>query len=607
MLRRLLLFLIAQDFLLASASDTFQKGLQLYLRKEHLAAEQMLGEYLSAHPDDKQALYYFAEARAARLQAAHYLVRSAFLMEQHRYNQAEEMLLRSRAIFPGAPGSDALEKELREQREKSKPLEHLSESDRQVHDAVIRQGKVELAAGRNARAMEFFSRALALAPKSTEALEGFTVAQARYREQLYKDKLYRLFLEAERLQKNGRIVEALSRYREILANDPDNMQALGQVRTLEQEIAREREMATKKKLAEEYLQSANVFLSRNLHDSAIEQYLLGEGIYPEYTDWKKLITNANTEREAYNRRIFEAGLVEIEKRFQNALFLMAKEEFKEAVIELDRIIAIATQYEQRETAAQANELLRTAKENQQLQEEETITPESPYYQLVSSLTALGVQSFQENNYAAAKQHFSAILEIFPRNRIANQYLLTINVRQQPGAKNKIMADLVAEIQLQKTKSIQEARRLLALAENIDPDNPAVRELKKELKIQTGIQKKTNRSKQALDSDYQQALRLSQEKPAEALALCRQILTEDPTYGRCRSLIAGIEGRMNRQAWERPAPVRSEAQQHYARGLLYYNSGNMEAAVESFRRALQLEPSFEKAKIALQKCQSYLGS
>ncbi|MCS6985072.1 MAG: tetratricopeptide repeat protein [Leptospiraceae bacterium] len=593
--------------LFASPVDSYvQKGLTHFLQRQYYEAENAFAEAINLDPKNVEILALWAESRAFRLRSAYCARMVEILYDQGRLNQAKDLLRRCRAIYPGFWVFEKLDILIREALSSPDPLAKLSEENKKQYRDFMENGEKAFRIGNYAEALEYFSRALALSGKSIEAMEAYTRAQAAYREELYRDKLYELLKKAEIAEKEKKLPLAIKFYREVLSYDRQNQYAADRIRQLEEYLEKEREKENQRRLAQEYLRSGNEYLAKNLFLEAMEQYRLGLGMFPNLANWQELLRIAEQKYEEYQRRQFEEKLKEISERFEKALINFARENFREAIVELDHIVEISRYYNQSETMKQAEELLAVARENLKIQEEEVISEGSAYYGLYSSLFELGRQNYEAGKYNEAKHYFTLILQIFPGNRQANRYLILSRIKQEPQAEQKIFENLFSELtQHVEKKQFFEARRLYFLLMELIPNDKRLKSLEKEILRE----KKLSSPKPSLaqEEKYRKALSISQNEPEKAIALCKEVLLENRDFVRCRSLIASIEGRLSRANWLKLEPKNENARLFYSQGLLHYNGGRIEEAIRSFRKALEADPNFEKARVALERCLAYTGS
>lgn len=617
MKKKLIFLLILSVFYFLSTATVYAEsfeelkteGIAYYYQKRYEKAQQFLGEALKKQPQDKEINLYYAETLTRQLTAEVWLKRALELASQGRFNKALQALSRAEAISPYMDQLSDVREDIEDKKEELKPLEHLSETQKDEYFSYMKSGRQNLDAAKNKTAMGFFARALGLAPKSIEALEGYQESQKRYKAALYRDKLSDLFTDAVRYENQNKLVLALAKYKEVLKYDATNNQALTKAQQIEDTLDKRRRLSEKNREAKAFLDSGDRYLAAQQFIEAIEQYELGKGVFEDYIDWDKKIETAEDAKRREEEKKLEEKLKEIEINFQEGLIFLAREKFEEAIASFNLVITISKKYNQQQTRKNAEDLLKKAQENLKRKEEEQVSTESPYYDLVESLYSLGRKEFDNENYQKARRYFSNILEIFPKNKKANRYFLLCNIRMQPQMKDELLNNLLSQAsELKKTDPV-EANRLIDLAASIDPNDNRVKKMVKESeKTRPTYIKKSDVPQSTLDGWYRQAINQSQTNPDSSKALCQRILQEDPRYSKARTLLARIEARTNRNSWSRQRPqVNNQAKQAYATGIMHYNAGRIRRARDSFRRALQIDPGFGRARNALQKCDAYLNS
>ena len=586
-------------------SSLKKEGIQAFFQKDYVKAISLLEKYTAKAAEDEEAIYYLSEAYGRHLSALTWIDRAKKLIEQNRYTQAKRALEKAKEISPLEKEIPVLEKKLRSLLEERDLLENLPPKRKEYVRSLIQEAKKSYENGEFESALELYSKVLSVVPNYPPAKEGYAEALKAYKEKIYQERLVNLFSRAERLQESRLYVQAKEVYEEILSIDPTNLKALKEKKRLEELIRKEREELEKRKHAEEFLKSGKAYLKVNRFEEAIEQFYLGKGIYPEYAPWDKWIEITKKKREEYIQKEFERKLRELDQNFQRGLLAFAQEKFQEAISYFEKVVEIAYRYNQKEILEQALEFIENAKEQLKLKEEEEIPPESPYYELVESLKAMGIAEYKKGNYSLAMEYFQAILELFPKNRIANKYVLLITIQRNPARKKVLIQNFIQSIQATYKKSPFRARRLFQILEEIVPDDPQVRKLRPLITGKKALVKKGVSSKE-LQKRYKKALELSNQDPKKAIAILKKVLQEDPTFQKARILLARIEARLSEKYWRRELPkINPKAHSLYAKGIFFYNQGNIEEAILYFEEALKIEPNFLKARVALEKCRRYL--
>lgn len=582
-------------------------GIAYYHQKRFAEAKDSLSAALDIDSTWMPTVLYHGLAYADWLTTQIRIRNTRKLIAWENYERAEAELDEAEALYPEHPEIPPLRQLIRQKRSENTQaiLQKLPEKKRKEYEESIQKAQAAMDGGKYPEAMHHYSTALKIAPGSLDAKMGYAEAERMLRQQGSAQKLTALFKRAEKYEKERRFAQAVSVYDQILRLEPQNRQVIERRAALIDFMQQQLEKNERRILANEYLQSGNESFRRAEYSEAIEQYRIGQALDPKLADWQALISRAQAARREQEENLFAEKLKELERRYQSAMVQLLLENYPAAIEDLEAVIAIAQQFKQPETQKQAEALLQKAKEAMLRQDEEFITRDSPYYAFVQSLTTLGLTSYRQRDCQATLKHFGAITEIFPKNRLSNQHILSCTIILNPERKDGIVRDLIDAIYRLKDTNAYEARRLFEILKFIDPQNPAIAQLEKELAEKTALLKRAVKPAEYLDALYKKALLLSQTDPEGALGVLRQLLEEDPQNTRARALLARIEGRLNRERWAKSdIPIAPAALSAYADGLVYYNTGQIVEARAAFAQALDLAPNFERAKVALRKCESY---
>lgn len=607
-------FLVAVIFTSALAAQTYDEvrnltksGIASYHQKHLRQAKDSLSAALDIDSTWVPTVLHHGLAYADLLTAEIRIRNARKLIVLEQYERADAELDEAEAVYPENPEIPPLRDLIRSKRTDNtrKILEKLPDKKKKEYEESMQKAQSAMDTSRYPEAMHHYSNALKIAPDSIDARMGYAEAERLLNQEGSAQKLTVLFRQAEKYEKQRRFAQAVSVYDQILHIEPGNRQATERRAALLDFMQQQLGNNERRILAKEYLQSGNEAFRKGDYNLAVDQYRIGQALDARLTDWEALIRKALAARKAQEENLFADRLKELERRYQSAMVQLLLENYPAAVEDLEAVIAIAQQFKQAETQKQAEALLQKAKEAMLRQDQEFITRDSPYYTFVQSLTALGLNSYKQRDCQSAMKHFGAITEVFPKNRISNQHILSCTIILNPERKDGIVRDLIEAIYRLKDQNAYEARRLFEILKFIDPENPAIAQLERELSEKTALLKKSVQPAEYLDALYKKALVLSQTDPQAALAVLRQLLDEDPQNTRARALLARIEGRLNRERWaQSDIPVAPAALRAYADGIVFYNTGQINEAKASFAQALNLAPNFERAAVALRKCESY---
>lgn len=584
-----------------------KRGIIAYNQRHLNEAKQLFSSALDLDSTWTPTVLNHGKAYADLLIAELHIQNTVKLIAFEKYERADGELDEAEATFPGHPRIPELRDLIKKKRNDNTKqiLEKLPEAKRKGYEEQMEKAAAAMKVEKYAEAMHLYSGALKIAPESLDAKMGYAEAERMLNQEGSDKKLAGLFRQAEKLEKERRFAQAVSVYDQVLRIEPGNAHAIERRAALIDFMQQQLSKGERKNLAREYLQSGNEAFRKTDYNFAIEQYRIGQALDPKLADWDALIKKALAAKKAQEENLFSDRLKELERRYQSAMLQLLLENYPAAIEDLEVVISIATQFKQDETRKHAEQLLQRAKEAMLRQDDEFITRDSPYYNFVQSLTSLGMTSYKNGDCVATQQHFGGITEIFPKNRISNQYILSCTIILNPDRKDGIVRDLIDTIYRTKDVNAYEARRFFEILKFIDPTNPAIPQLEKELAEKTQLLKKSVQPAEYLEALYKKALLLSQSDPEGALQVLRQLLADDPDNAKARALFARIEGRINRAKWaESDIPVAPDAMKAYANGIVYYNTGQLADARSAFALALQLAPNFDRAVVALKKCDAY---
>ena len=611
MTRFALLFLLFLGPVAAQVFDEVKNltkaGIAAYNQRRLSDARKLLSAALDIDSTWTPAVLHHGQAYADLLATEIRIRNTQKLIVFEKYQNADAELDEAEALFPTHPKIPELRELIRKKREDNTKqiIEKLPEGKRKAYEAAMQAAQQAMEQTKYSEAMQRYSEALKIAPESLDAKMGYDEAERLLKQDGSDHKLTALFKQAEKHEKDRRFAQAIGSYDRVLRLEPKNTYASERKAVLLDFMQQQLSEKERKNLAREYLASGNEAFKKSDYSFAVEQYRVGQAMDPRLTDWDALIKKALAGKKEQEENLFADKLKELERRYQAAMLQMLLENYPIAIEDLEAVVEIAKQFKQEETQKHAEILLQKAKDAMLRQDEEFITRDSPYYNFVQSLTALGLNSYKAKDCQATMKHFGGIVEVFPKNRVSNQHIMSCTIILNPERKDSIIAELIESIYRMKDQNAFEARRYFEILKFIDPQNPRIPELERELNEKTQVLKKAVQPVEYLEALYKRALLLSQSEPEAALAVLRQLLADDPTNVKARALFARIEGRLRRKEWaESDRPVAPAALKAYADGIVFYNTGQLPEAKAAFALAINLAPNFDRAIVALRKCEAY---
>ena len=605
-------FLYTTNFSLSASTEPEQKRYErfkaesFFYQKRYPEAIEVLKNLLKKYPSDPELELYLSKSKALYLEFKTWYQRAEWLLDENRFNHALQALREAEKVYPFFSQIKPLERKILSKQSSHDPIAELTPAQTVLFRKHQNTGQKKLNAGDNLGALQAFASALQIVPRASLALEGYNVSQKRFLAGQGIGKIKQLLAEARRYMAQKAWFNAYVKYRAVLALDPINIEAIEKLKELEDIIRQEKLSIQRKTLAKQYRLTGKNFVTRKKFAKGIEQYQLGQNTGPKHTNWDALIKEARELQEIENEKLRRKLNQRIETNYSRGLAFTASEKYVDAIAAFQQVITDATTLQRVATAEQAKELLGKVTTAATQKDEEEVNKESPYFDLIESIKALGLKALENGNYTEAKKYFEQILDLFPYNRFANQYLAVSKIKINPGTKEQVLKTFMNDANLAvRAQQYLKARSTLEIVLFIDKNHEPALTLKERLKNITNILK-SSASDEQIENLWTQALQAqTQNDSKKAISLASEILRLDPANINARTLLNRLEtGKIiQTNIVNIPAP----AQKAYTEGIIFYNTGALEKAIQSFQRAIKIFPNYRKAAIALRKCQQYLGN
>ena len=585
----------------------YLEGQAFFFQKRYKKAIDIFIELTERYPDHKKFQYYYSLSLISYLQFKIWLERAEVLYKFKRFNHALLFLSKAESIYPFGDSINNLKSEIKSVKNSHTPLEHLNKKEHKLFKDVVKRGTKKLKIGSNEAAFQLFSKALNLAPQSTTALEGYNEAQKRYLAGQYETKINIFLKQARNFNKVGKFIRALAKYKAVLRFDPANQESINEISKLKNNINIAKTLVAKKTLLKQYRNTGKKFIKEKKFNEGVEQYELGKSLSKNFINWDRLIKEAYLLQKIANEKEKQKLNQKIERNYNRGLAFIASKKYRYAITAFQQVVTDATKIQRTFMVEQAMDILKKITKALFKKDEEKVNRESPYYNLMQSLKVLGLKNIANKNFKLAGNYFDQIISIFPYNRFANQYLAVCQIKIDPQKKDRIMQDFIREAKesLVIKKRIK-AERILDVLLFIDKNYKGVKKLQQLIGRNKQKVIGSSASKKQLNILWNQALIAQrQANRKKALRISRQILRLNPSHTNARSLLGRLEsGNIIRRA---PTSVPARAKKEYTKGILHYNTGALQLALNSFKTAVEIHPTYRKASIALHKCRKYLAS
>ncbi len=194
---------------------------------------------------------------------------------------------------------------------------------------------------------------------------------------------------------------------------------------------------------------------------------------------------------------------------------------------------------------QVREYIVRVKIAQRRETEKTVEPSSPFHDLYANLTRLGTEAYARKDYAEAIRYWEEILLIFPFNEIARMNLTRALTHTDPRLAEEILEDMYGE-----ASALVNAGR-----------------------------------------------------KREAVGRLELIIQADPGFERARSDLRELVKEVASGGTAVTDEDRTRAKEYYVKGLNAYRDENLDDAVAMWRKAVELNPDFEEARVYLSQAET----
>lgn len=554
--------------------------------------------------ENPEMLYYLGKIKILKLRSAQSMKEAEVYLSTLNLNGAQMKLNEAASWYPE-------NRLIPEQRSRLKRLretdihKYLSIENRIAYEDLIKKGRKQEEGSNLQGALENYRKAVAIFAGEPAVVKKIKVIEETLAAEEKRRQIAQYTSELNNHIKKKDYASAIGTLQSLMIIEPEKKEHRIQRDKLRKLLEEERLKKEKMRIAREHLVAGKALLSQKKFQESLEQYQFGLAVLPEFADWDGLMQETRLKHKQHKEYLFEQVINQIESLFQEGISFDARDKFQQAIETFGRVIELSKKYNQTEIQKQARELQRRSLERYNARQATQVGEQSPYYELVQSLLSLGEQAYKQKSYERAKFYYGSILEIFPKNSEANLYFLSASIQLRPETKAQTISKLQDEVEKSMAEKY-EADRVLDLLEALDKRNRRTKSLR--VKFQQfhklNIKKVDRRKMKAL---FTQGQELAAESPEEAVQVLKKLIQQDPTYPGASSLLARIEGRLSRSSWDQPLKATNQkAQNLYAEGMLYYNAGQIQKAYTAFQRAVQIDPTFQRARFAFEKCKSYLN-
>lgn len=456
--------------------------------------------------------------------------------------------------------------------------------------------------------LKIWEEILSLVPIDIVALEGKRQAVLAIENRIKFERIMSLIASGTALFNDKKYNEAKLEFQQILSIDSGNAEAKSYISEINDILDEAANLELRKMQAEQLYKSGIENIRKKEFDKAEDDLENVIAIIEDYKDAKAQLQSIGKLRKEHEELMRLFKLKKIDTEFQNGLIALSESKYRiaissfETVLSLDKDNALAKRY------------IQTAKDAFMQEREERVDEDSPYFDVVNSVAATGMALYKKTRYEESRKNWERILNLFPKNRLATEYLLKCNIKLNPAAFQDTADLLIKEgKEYLSQKKYKLALDRFDMIKSISEDYPGIDKLIAAAK-KGAVEKTVNvdyaaeierRIKAGIDY-YKKGGKNNLEL---ALQEFKWIINKDTENTSAAIYINKIESQLRVGTTEETetggrkltAKEKQYVKTHYFKGINYYFNNKYNDAINEWRKVLAVDPENEKAKMNIRKC------
>lgn len=457
-------------------------------------------------------------------------------------------------------------------------------------------------------ALDVWDEILDFVPLDSAANEGRRQATLAIENRLKFERVMALLDSGTALFKEKKYKESRLEFQQALSIDPANESAKSYIIEIDDLLEEAASYELRMMQAEQLYRSGIENLKSNNFNGAQDDFENVLAVMENYKDTAARLKSIESLRKDYLERERMLKLKKIDNDFQAGLVALSEGKYRIAINSFENILAVDT------SNSLATRYMQTAKDALKQQREERVDEDSPYYDIVHSLTVSGEILFRKGEYNESMRNWEKILNLFPKNKIATEYLLKCNLRMNPAAFDEFSKKIVDEGRgLLKEKQFKDAMSKFEIIKSISPDYPGINGLIESARkgmtvktVVTGVSAGEIERRNKLGIEYYR--KGGKENLEKALREFEWISSNDPENTSALIYVNKIGSQLRVGVAEEPEAAqkltpkqRLYVKSHYMNGINYYFNNNFSEAISEWRKVLVVDPNHEEAKMNIRKC------
>ncbi len=463
------------------------------------------------------------------------------------------------------------------------------------------------------KARTVWKEILRYVPQDNEAIEGKRKSDFAIENRIKFEKIRNYMARGVEKFNKKDYIGARPEFDEVLKVDPKHREARDYLEKIAEIIDEKMLYAQRLKQAEDAYRSGINNINNNRFDEAQQDLETALALIKDYRDARERLKDLDRLKREYEKRQRALRLQRINQKFQEGIMAYTQGNYKMAI---DAFVATLAMDNKN---TQAKEYLRRARDAQRINEEEVVDENSPYYDVVNTLIVAGRSLYEKAEYAESRTKWDSILNLFPKNKIAREYIIKCDLMINPDNKDNVVAKRIMEGQgYLNRKDYRNALRIFNIIKSIDRNYPGLDNLITQ--ANTGMKEAaagdvTPADRAELNRRYDIGMNLYQmggkDNIEKALAQFRWVVQKDPTNVKAVITVNKIEsqlriggGEAERQQMLTPKQ-RELVNKFYYNGINYYSNNNFQRAIAEWRKVLAIDPGNVKARNNIRKVLAFM--
>ncbi len=504
-----------------------------------------------------------------------------------------------------------LEREIRAAEEKIR----LSEFTRKKVEALKAEAREEmlLEYPDYQKAMDIWKQVIRYVPKDNEAIEGQRKCQFAIENRIKFEKIRDYMAKGIGFFNKNEFNQAKPEFYEVLKIDPKHREAKDYLEKINDIMEEKQLLAQRQQQAEDAYRSGKNNIANNRFREAQDDLEACLALVKDYKDAPQLLENLARLRKEFEQRERERQLRRINATFQEGIMAYTQGNYKRAIDSFVLTLSLDNKNEH------AREYLQRARDALRIEEDEAVDENSPYYEVIRSITMSGKQLYAKGTYIESRKRWESILTLFPKNKVAREFIIKCDLMINPENRENVVAARVLEGKgYLDRKNYRNALRTFTIIKSIDREYPDLNNLIAQAAAGLKEAEAGNLAPAArADNErrYQAAMNLYQaggkDNIEKALGQLRLVVRTDPMNAKAAITVNKIESQLRIGGGEiRQGPMLTEKQRelvnrYYNNGIFYYSSNNFPRAVQEWRKVLAIDPGNIKARNNIRKVLAFM--